>query len=209
MQVTLNAERQSFCFIGSYMLSFSEPGPIDVNVKSLTDQEVEQFLFNHRQGYISIDDPKELLQRAPKKVAPKPIIKTEETKPLPTIQNDKPIPDTSRQEVIELRKILSMKIPFIKEHATKMTIGKVKRLLEVERDFRNRKGVVGFLEEIINKHTLSVTNSAIMKRGDIGTAQDKSSHNAVHGKNAIRQYLTNIGEIVESDETTITVNVLK
>jgi hypothetical protein len=45
-----------------------------------------------------------------------------------------------------------------------------------------------------------------MKQGDISASQDLTSENIVRGKGLIREYLSNIGEIVESDGEEITLN---
>jgi hypothetical protein len=201
MKVTLNTEKTSFYFLGPTInLNFTNPGPVEVDVNRLNAVTQKQLYGAYQKGVLLLEPAEELLKCITQTVPVMPAVK-------PPIPSDKPLEDPVRREVIDMRKLLSLKIPVIKKTVASFTIAQVRKLLEVEKEFRNRKAMVAYLEEILAKHTSSVTNSAIMKQGDIGLAQDMSSDVAVYGtgKAAIRKYLDNIGEIVDSEEEEITV----
>ena len=108
MEVSLaNLERHSMLFIGSSIsLTPENPGPIFVNVNSLTNKEASQIMFNIRKGVLSTTGSLEDLHR-------KLNISAVQT-PAPAVIK-KPVKD---DKGIEFRKILAKKIGTIKKEVS-------------------------------------------------------------------------------------------
>lgn len=193
MNVTLNVDKCSMVFIGKYSFNFNNPGPINVNIQELTTEEVKQFLFGYKSNELLIDNVNEL-QAAVKSLVPAKPVDNQNV----TVIQKKPEPrDIIEKDIASLKKLLREKIDDIKDTVAVMSPNKVKKLLDMERETKNRKSLVRYLENLYMQHINSVTQA-------VGTV-DKPVYAAPElGLNG--QYIDNVSDIVESDTEIVSFN---
>jgi hypothetical protein len=141
MEVSLaNLEKHSMLFIGSISLTSENPGPVVIDVETLTKEEAFQVFFNIRKGVLSATGDLASLQG---KMNTEKIVQQIET------------PVVSGKDVI-LKKILSKRINTIKKEAAPLDIGDLKKILIFEKEGKNRKSVINFLDGLWVTHTEQV-----------------------------------------------------
>ena len=178
MEISLaNLERHSILFIGSSIsLTPENPGPVFVDVGSLTEVEASQVMFNIRKGVLSatgsLDDLRGKLN-APAVQRSTPPAK-------------KPVKDNRG---VEFRKILAKKIGTIKKEVSGFSVSDLKKLMDLEKKGKNRKRLNAYLGGLYQTHTEQVA-----KR--IKSAQDNS------GKAGLdtQTFLDDLPNVVESGE---------
>ena len=141
MEVSLaNLERHSMLFIGSVSLTSENPGPVSLDVDSLTKEEAYQFLFNIKRGVLSVTGDLNLLQNklSIEKVVPK--IKV-------------PVVD---EKDVELKKILSKRVNTIKKEVSGISISDLRKIMELEEEGKNRKSLNAFFGGLYATHTEQV-----------------------------------------------------
>lgn len=190
MQVTLNPDKAAFCTIGATSWTFGEPGPHDVDLTKLSVQEANQLLYNLRRGVLSADDFSELEKMLD--LAPSPQYATPREVP---IKEPPKIEDALEEDKKELKKILSGNAASVKKIAQTLRPGRLRKLLELEREGKKRKGVVSFLSELIESHTKSVTANLGI---DDMQAQDMVK---------VNELSTQLTDIVESEVEEVTFNL--
>jgi len=179
MEISLaNLERHSILFIGSSIsLTPENPGPVFVDVGSLTEKEASQVMFNIHKGVLSatgsLDDLRGKLN-----------IQTVRT-PTPAAVK-KPVKDNRG---IEFRKILAKKIGTIKKEVSGFSVSDLRKLMDLEKKGKNRKRLNAYLGGLYQTHTEQVA-----KR--IKSAQDNS------GKAGLdtQTFLDDLPNVVESGE---------
>ncbi len=192
MQITLNLDRGSFCFIGQHAFTYGEPGPKEIDIETLSDEERKQLLYNIKRGTLIIDDDSVLSQLAESNAA---AISQES----PRIQQ-RPVQvqDLSPEEAIEkdleeLKTLLKDEVATVKKEATSLRPARARKLLELERDGKARKSVVSFLEKLIDSHASIVTAKF---------AEELEIEDRVKTS----QLSTQLTDIVESEEEQVTIN---
>lgn len=192
--VLLNKDEHGMCFIGSHMFNFDNPGPIQLDVNQLSTQELNQFVYNYRQGILFVENADELLQKA--KNLPAASNKFVTAKERPVQQKTEPR-DIIEQEELTFRKLLRGKIGDIKDTVAVMSPAKVRKLVELEKETKNRKKLLGYLQGILDEHTLAVTKK-------VGTEDAAMFAPADLGLES--RYLENVSKVVESDITEVVLN---
>lgn len=191
MLVKLNEEKAPFCQIGSYYLTFGEPGPHDIDVDSLTEEQKKQLAYNVKRGVLETDEDVNDLLDTPVQYS------TPEERPIQKVQ---PIQAKTPDEIIaddikELRALLRRKIPEVKKVAQDMRPARLKRLLELERETKARKGIMIFLNDLLALHESTV--AARVGQDDVGGKHQIDLH-AVS---------TQVSDIVESEEEEVTIEL--
>lgn len=199
MKVLLNKEKHGMLFIeGLDPLTYDDPGPVDIDVKSLTPRQFQQLSYNLLRGAIAVDKPEELGHYARERFK-QPV---EEGK---VQQPTAPAPKKEITEVIEeqeedLKSLLTKNISSIKKNVPVLTPGQTKKLLELEKAGKNRKSLVQFLEEASKAFEDAVAN----KFGEGGI--DLEAHaGLVKGGLGLGKYSQNVTDVVDSDVEEVTI----
>jgi viroplasmin and RNaseH domain-containing protein len=141
MEVSLaNLERHSMLFIGSISLTSENPGPVSIDVDALTKEEAFQVLFNIQKGVLSATGGLENLQSK---------LNIEEV----VAKIEAPVVD--EKETI-LKKILSRRVNTIKKETAVLNISDLKKVMALEKNGKNRKSVVVFLDGLYATHAEQV-----------------------------------------------------
>jgi hypothetical protein len=194
VQVALaNKDRQSMLFLGEPLnFSYDEPGPIEVELGELTEAQKNQLFYNWRQGVLSVSDESQLEEVC--NTAPAATKSFVTPKELPMARSPKDAVQQIDDSKKVLRKLLSKRIGTIKKEVSQMTISQVRDIIELENEWKKRKGLLKFLDELIGKHEKDVTQRVgVEEVGDstfpVGVKRDK---------------LDQIMDVIESDEKTVT-----
>ena len=142
MQITLaNPDRVPMCFIGPYRLTFENPGPVDVVIDTLGPAEKQQLLFNLQRGVLATREREEIHLLLPTAQPAKPV---------------KPAPTPEENDAQELGKLLKKSVASVKKEAAGLRLAQVRRMLDIEEQGKNRKGLTKFFNELISKHQQEV-----------------------------------------------------
>jgi len=145
MKITLNTNQTPFVFVpGVHDFTFSDPGPIDVNLKDLTEEQFNQLLSQVRRGHLVSDNPKGFQTFRKEKTTP--IFKEKEV---------------STEEI--LAKLLRENVSTLKKKIPELNTSWIQKLLEIEISGKNRKSVVQLCQTILQKHQAEV--AAAVKSG--------------------------------------------
>jgi hypothetical protein len=173
-----NSEKHSILFIGSQIaLTPENPGPVAVNIDSLTREEVQQILFNVRMGILSTEYDISLLE---KRLGFKTEIKTEVRtvpKKIESIKKD-----------TDLKKLLAKKIGVVKKEASELEVSDLRKLIDLEQSGKNRKSLVPFLGEMYSLHVEQVAS----KLDSLGKNSEKDELSA-------QSFLDDLPDVIESD----------
>lgn len=142
MQITLaNPDRVPMCFIGPYRLTYEEPGPVDVDIDGLGPAEKRQLFFKIQRGVLTTEQRDKLHLLLPTPQLTKPV---------------KPIATPEENDNKLLTKLLKKSVASVKKDAIELRLAQVRRLLILEEQSKNRKGLTKFLNELISKHQQEV-----------------------------------------------------
>jgi hypothetical protein len=197
MKVMLNKDKHGMLFIdGLPPLTFDEPGPVDVDVQSLTPAQFNQLSYNLLRGAIAVDKPEELGHYAR---TLQPVGETVVEEPVTPAQ-PKEIDEVIEDQQQELKKLLTKTVSTIKKSVPAMRAGELRKLLELEKSGKNRKSLVQFLDEACEAHANAVTHHV----GDEGI--DLKAHaGLVKGGLGLRRYSQNLTDVVDSEEEEVTI----
>ena len=141
MEVSLaNLERHSMLFIGSFSLTAENPGPITMDIEALTREEAYQVMFNIRKGVLFAEGDLDLLQ----------------SKLNTTTTSTKIEAPVVNKIDAKLKKILSKRVSTIKKETVDLNISDLRKVMELEKEGKNRKTVVNFLDGLHATHTEQV-----------------------------------------------------
>lgn len=130
-------------FIGSISLTPESPGPVTIDVETLTKQEAFQFLFNINKGVLTATGDLGLLESK---------LSVEVT----TTKIETPVID---EIDASLKKILSKRISTIKKETASLSIADLKKVIKLEQKGKNRKSVINFLDGLYATHTEQVAKT--------------------------------------------------
>lgn len=201
MKIKLNEDKSSMCGIGKKVfLNFENPGPIELDPKTLDRQELGQLVMLIRMQHVLVSDVDELnsILEGLQKSAPQPA--TAKPTPVTAPAREVTIEDLQEQDTAALKKILAGSMASVKKDIAALPPSKIRKLLELERQGTARKGIINLATELLAKHQEAVT--AKVGTEDIGTATDASK--AEIGKGMRGVILDNISDIVESEVTPVT-----
>lgn len=198
MQIALrDRERVSMCIIGPHTFTYDEPGPKDIDLESLSQQELNQLVYNARRGVLAVGDPDELLRLASKAPATAQSYSTPHEQPIPKepVQGE----DVIEEDLKELRELLRGSVSSVKRGVQGLTPGRVRKLLELELEGKNRKSLKTHLNEVLAKHAESVV-------GQVGDEDTGDKITAVGVANSTSPLVT---DIVESEIEQVVLNPLE
>jgi hypothetical protein len=194
MKVTLNTDKASLLFIsGLPNLTVDEPGPIDVNVDTLTRQQAGQLLMSVNLGKVTTDvDFLELFKQ--KFVSPEVLAKML-VKPAPKV-----LPPIEEKEFSVLEKLvadkerwknlLSQSIPSIKKQLPSFSSTELLSIKNVETNGKKRARVLEALDQLIDKFFAEV-------KANIPDAPPLPDE----------PYSTNVSDVVESNVENVTFTI--
>jgi len=197
MKVMLNKDKHGMLFIdGLPPLTFDEPGPVEVDLESLTPAQFNQLSYNLLRGAIAVDKPEEMGHYA-RKINPVEA-ETIVEEPVPVVPKE--IDEVIEEQEVELKKLLTKTIATIKKSVPAMRAGEIRKLLNMEKAGKNRKSLVQFLSEANEAHENAVT-SHVGKQGI-----DLDAHKGiVKGGLGLGKYSNNVTDVVDSEEEEVTI----
>jgi hypothetical protein len=190
MKLSLNVDKSAFCTIGQLAFTYGEPGPVDIDPTQLSEAEARQVVFNVKRGVLLADDlsPLESLLDMQPQAPQQQEQKVVRVQP-PTID------EAIERDNKELKKLLSKNASTVKKEAAQMRPARLRRLLGLEEEGKNRKGVVSFINELLKGHTDTVAKSIGL---DDLQAQDMVK---------VTELSTQLTDIVESEMEEVTFNL--
>jgi len=196
MKFTLNTEKSPFCTIGPFAFSLGNES-YDIEVDPLPDDYKKQLLYNLNRGVLLSDDKEGIaslsgtIQRAtPIPQEQVPIQHDKVSKKVNTIPKD-----AVEQDLKPLKALLRKTVSTVKKEAAGMTPSQVRKLLELEKGLKNRKSIINFLSDILEKHELSVMSSLGEEEENLPTVVDPLTVDPRRS--------TQVSDIVESDVESI------
>ena len=198
MRFELNIEKSPFCTVGPYSFTFGQEEH-EIDVDQLPDPLKRQLLYNINRGVLLSNDENGLaaLAGAMQPVTPVP----QEQVP---IQYQKvaeavrvPVKDPIQEDLKPLRALLRKTVATVKKESASYSVGKLRKLLELEKDGKNRKSVISFLKEYLEKHELSVV-------ARVGPPDDDDSYKTLDRLSIDPRRSTQVSDIVESEEEQVT-----
>lgn len=194
MKIMLNKDKYGMLFLDGFApLTFDEPGPLEVTVKELTSRQVKQLNYNLLRGAIIVDDPNELKKY---NEILEPVIIPSATK---TIAKNQDISEMMKEQESELVKLLTKTISTIKKSVPALKGSELREILRLEKSGKNRKSLVGFLDEANKANTETV--SAVVGKTPI----DLEEHSKlVKGGLGLAKYSKNVSDVVDSEVEEVT-----
>ena len=187
MKFTLNTDQTIIYVAGRYQFTMGE-STHDIDPNHMTAEEKAQLLYGIKTNVILADsEVVSVLQ---------PEDKPQYTTPqeVPVVIPQKSIEDTLQEDLKELRAILEGNTASVKKKSALMRVGRLRKLLELESEGKKRKGVISFLNEVIEHHTGSV----------IEAVSDGSEDMQPQDVIQIKTLSTQLEDLVESEEEEIT-----
>lgn len=185
MKFELNTDKSTFLTIGPFAFTYAQTLH-DVDWEGLDEELKKQFLYNARRGTLKTDEPDKLKDIV--EAAPKPAFVPANVVPLqqPQIQE---APDPIEEDLKTLKALLKKSVSTIKKESRDFRVARLRKLLELEEDGKNRKSLVGFLQERLDVHQAGVSKLVGMDDIEGMYADDPEAARS-----------TQVGDIVESEE---------
>lgn len=196
-----NPDKVGFIIVAGNTFTYDEPGPAEINVESLPRDQKNQLLYNCRRGVLACSAPGQLVKLCENVMSVAKSYSTPAERPVhattsPLIAE---VVDPIEEDLKELKALLEQSVNTIKRKATDLSVGRIRKLLELEVSSKNRKGLKTFLDEFLAKHAKSVLGSV----GDEDTGEKLFSTGA--GQIGSGQ----VTDVEESDLTQVVLNPLK
>lgn len=194
MQIMLNKDKHGMLFLDGFPpLTFDEPGPLVVEVDELTTNQFNQINYNLSRGALVADNPDELLKFTqilePAMIAPPKEEKVQ-----------KSITEIMSDQEEELVKLLAKTVSTIKKSVPALKGSELRKILMLEKDGKNRKSLIDFLDEANEINTKSVSSTV----GE--DSIDMEAHaSLVKGGLGLNQYSKNVTDVVDSEVEEITI----
>ena len=195
MELSLkNLEKHSILFIGSQLaLTPENPGPVLVDVDSLSQKEAYQILLNIRRGVLCTTDTLGVLEKRAEVVeavqSVNPAIAPASATPTPTSSNLSP-----KKKAIALKKLLAKKIPVVKKEASELSVSDLRELIEIEKSGKNRKSLVPFLSQLYSTHV-----------DQVATKLESLEKNSEKNELTAQTFLDDLPDVIESDKVEVEV----
>jgi len=199
IQVALaNRDRQSMLFLGEPLnFTYDTPGPVEVDLDQLTPTQKNQLMYNCRIGALAVSDKEALLEACSALPAASPTFTTGHEQPVAQTA-PKDAVDDAKEELNKLKELLDAHHSTVKKNVGLLRPAQVRQLLELEQAGKKRKSVLKVLQEIVSKHSDSVT-SQFVQGGDLMDAPRNQVFQEDSGARS-----TQITDVVESDEKEVT-----
>lgn len=199
MKITLNEDRASMCGIGKRVfLTFENPGPVELDPKSLSREELIQLVAMIRSERLRVEGLAELnavLEGIQKSTPQKAAVQQ-----APVVVKEVTIEEIQEHETVELKRLLESSVATVKKEIATMPPSKLRKVKKLEEEGKNRATILALTKELIAKHEKAVQ----VKVGteDIGAATEASKVEIGKGMHGV--ILDNISDVVESDVTPVT-----
>ena len=193
MKLELNTEKSPFCSIGPFSFTFGQQ-ECDIDVDQLPDEYKKQLLYNINRGTLLTEDKEALasLVSSMQQATPVPVEQIPIQHNQVSQRAEAPVKDPIKEDLKPLRALLRGTVATVKKEAATYSIGRLRKLLELEKDLKNRKSVVTFLEEQLERHQNAV--KAVVIGEDTGPVNQGDPF----------AQSTQITDIVESEEEEVT-----
>lgn len=160
MKFVLNTEKSPFCTVGPFSFTFGNEEH-DIDVGELPDEYKKQLLYNVNRQVLMTDDREGLasLSGSLQKNTPVP----QEQIPLKASQVAQKaaaiVKDPIKEDLKPFRTLLRQTVATVKKEANGYNPSQLRKLLDLERENKNRKSVVNFIAEKLAQHEMSVIDS--------------------------------------------------
>lgn len=160
MKFTLNTEKSPFYSVGPFVFTFGQLEH-EVDIHELPDEYKKQLLYGINQGSLLTGDREGLaaLAKAMQPTTPIPM----EQVPIKQQQVSKDVKlltvDPIKEDLKPLRALLRQTVATVKKEAATYNPSQIRKLLDLERENKNRKSVVSFLVDLLEKHEISVLDN--------------------------------------------------
>lgn len=197
MEIALkNKEKVSMCMIGKHYFTYDEPGPKDIDLDSLSQSELNQLIYNARRGVLAVGDPKKLLEYTKQTPAAAKSYSTPQERPIK--QEPVQAEDAIEEDLKPLRELLRGSVNAIKRKVGTLTPGRVRKLLELEIQGKNRKGLKTHLNELLAKHAETV----------MGQVGDEDIGDKITAQGVAATTSPQVTDVVESEVEQVVMNPL-
>ena len=188
MKFLLDTSKYGFLMVAGTVWTGDDPGPKEIDLDQLSKAEVEQLMSNCVRGFLKVEDPDGFLAYAQqdtiaKVVPPPPVIPSP---PIPVPLDPEIAPKTNGEK---FSSILKQRAASIKKLLPSFSIGQLRKLEELEKKGKSRKGLLKELSAMLAKHSESVSKSIDTS----GTGEERF----LVGVNGINS--PNVSDIVESE----------
>lgn len=198
MKITLNADKHPFYSVGKVLaLSYEVPGPVDVDLAQLTQQEQSQIVYGIKTGVLITDQPL---------VENKPTYSTPHQAPIKQVLTvDEPsMNETLEAEAQEIKKFLSGAVATVKKRLGEVkSIRQLKRLFSYETANQARPTVLAAIQSLLDAHTAQV--AAVTGTEEVTNTLESTRGKLMEGTRGLVN-LANLTDVVESEEETILIN---
>lgn len=189
MKISLNIDKASMLFFASLPpLTFSTPGPIEVDETQLTDDLRKQLVYAWSQGQIILDPPNVLMQNVPG------LVHVDTLKSQVVVQpSTKASPVTTSTDPYQgLEKLLTKQLAVIKKKIPTLSVSQLRQLKELEESGKKRKSLLLPIQTILDTHVKQV--QAITPADGLQETKED-----------LKPYSTIVSDVVESVVETITI----
>jgi hypothetical protein len=165
----------------------------------LSVEHSKQILYNINRGVLRTNDKDGFtsLMKAVQPITPIPL----EQIPLQTkgvVQKTQAlVKDPIKENLKPLKALLRQNVSTVKKEVAVMSIGQIRKLLELEKETKNRKSVVNCLISKLEEHEIGVLNS-------VGVEDSLPVKEDLLKRDPMRS--TQITDVVESEEETVVLN---
>lgn len=192
-----NRDKISWLMIGENLFTYDEPGPKEIDLAKITANERNQLLYNCRRGALACSDPDALVKACQDVWAASPQFATPQERPIQA-PKDTSVEDLLKKDTTELRKILKGSVSSVAKKVAVLSPAKVRKLLEIESKWKNRKSIKNLCNEVLAKHADGVMKKVVGDDvGDILTPTGEAAKTS-----------PNVSDIVESDIEYVVLNPL-
>lgn len=191
MKFQLKIEKSSFLSVAKTLFTYDNPTQ-EIELDKLDKSQLSQVIYNCRRGLLACENPDKLLSLVPEPAVP--MFNTAKEVPIPQNQ---PIvgQDPLEEDLIYLKKILKGNIPTIKKIIPTLSIGRCRKLKELESKGKSRKNLIASLDKILDKFSINLSN----KMGGMDV------EGKVHTPGIPNVGSTNVSDIVESEVEKVTI----
>jgi len=154
-------DKVGFIIVAGNTFTYDEPGPHEIDVESLPLDQRNQLLYNCRRRVLACSEPEELVKLCEAVMPAAKSYATPAEKPVKATQPPQidEVVDPFEEDLKQLRAMLQLGVNKIKKQAKDLPVGRVRKLLELEANRKNRKSLKAFLNDILAKHAEGVLDS--------------------------------------------------
>jgi hypothetical protein len=193
MKLTLNADKHSMYSIAKLLyFNFEDPGPKEIEAKSLSQEALSQIIYAVNTGVLFIDDPKEVNDLVDE-------LSQDITVEVPiSSAPDIVIEQAKELQTTKLKKLLSTNVINIKKELPVLKVSDLRCLVDLEKKEKNRATIINIANSLLLKHQEAVT----IKLGTESPDHSISKTELLKGMSGV--ILDNISDVVDSEDKQVT-----